>query len=89
LLYFLILVVKRSIPVFSSEFIFSYLTTLKIGLVVVNAWNGGIELRVLKSNDATAIFEYLKQLCLAVFAIYLTINIKKDINFRFSKNVTS
>jgi hypothetical protein len=41
----------------------------------------GIELRVLESNDATAIFEYLKQLCLAVFAIYLTINIKKDPNF--------
>jgi hypothetical protein len=44
--------------------------------------NRGIELRVLESNDVSAIFEYLKQLCFAVFAIYLTRDIKQDINFR-------
>jgi hypothetical protein len=38
-----------------------------------------IELRVLETNDVTAIHEYLRQLCLAVFAIHLAMDkIDKD-----------
>jgi hypothetical protein len=41
----------------------------------------GIELRLLETNDIISMYEYLKQLCLAILSIYLTIDIKGDNTF--------
>jgi len=41
----------------------------------------GIELRLLETNDIISMYEYLKQLCLAVLSVYLTIDIKGDNTF--------
>jgi hypothetical protein len=42
----------------------------------------GEELRLLETNDIVANFEYLKQSCICALALYITINIKKDREFR-------